>query len=143
MGYRAVRMFMFRGDRHMVTRVLEIGLRNLDEAVAEAMGVDVHLAHTYLETNYDNCQEKEFCINAYNSIAVELMRALNFYRFSNPDSTLSDVWLCGGGAGVDALCNVISETLDLSVHPAEKLLTGAEDVEQPYHFLQAVGITMD
>ena len=31
LGYRAVRMFMFRGDRHMVTRVLEIGLRNLDE----------------------------------------------------------------------------------------------------------------
>ena len=143
LGYRAVRMFMFRGDQHMVTRSLETGLRNVDEAVAEAMGVDIHLAHTYLENDYENGQEKKFCVSAYDRIAVELMRALNFYRFSNPDSTLSDVWLCGGGAGVKALRSAVSETLDLNVHSAEELLTGDERVQQPYHFLQAVGITMD
>ena len=142
-GYRAVRMFMYRGDQHIVTRVLETGLRTVAEAIAEALNVDIHLAHTFLERNYEDCQKKEFCMNAYNNLAVELMRALNFYRFSNPDSTLSDVWLCGGGAGIEALCGVISETLDLNIHPAEELISGGNRVLQCYNYLQAVGITMD
>ncbi|MBR4798731.1 MAG: pilus assembly protein PilM, partial [Clostridia bacterium] len=82
LGYRAVRMYMFRGDRHIVTRSLEIGLSALDDVIAGVYNVDPHLAHTYLLTNYENCQQKQECINSYNGIAVELMRALNFYRFS-------------------------------------------------------------
>ena len=42
-------------------------------------------------------------MNAYSNIAVELMRALNFYRFSNRDSALEHMWLCGGGAVIEPL----------------------------------------
>lgn len=143
LGYRAIRMFMYRGDRHMVTRVLETGIRSVDEAVAAAMGVDEQLAHTFLASNYEGVQERQFCIEAYNSLTVELMRALNFYRFSNPDSSLSDVWLCGGGAGNATLRKVISETLDLSVHPGEELVPGGEEVPKCNHLLQAVGVTLE
>ncbi|MCR5294054.1 MAG: pilus assembly protein PilM [Lachnospiraceae bacterium] len=121
LGYRAIRMYMFRGERHMVTRVLEIGLSILDEVLADAYSVDVHLAHTYLLTNYDGCQEKEVCMNAFSNIAVELMRALNFYRFSNPDSQIEDVWLCGGGAEIPQLCDAIRDTLGLQMHSAAEL----------------------
>ena len=75
----------------MVTRVLEIGMSSLDQVISEAYSVDVHLAHTYLISNYEDCQSKEYCMNAYGNMTVELMRALNFYRFSNPDSHLEDI----------------------------------------------------
>lgn len=65
MGYRSIRMFMYRGDQHMVTRVLETGLRSVDDAVSEALSVDVHLAHTFLASNYEGCQERQFCMSAY------------------------------------------------------------------------------
>lgn len=143
LGYQAIRMYMFRGDRHMVTRVLEIGLSSLDQVLAEDYNVDVHLAHTYLMSNYEDCQNKECCRNAYGNITVELMRALNFYRFSNPDSRLEDIWICGGGAMIRPLQQQISETLDLSIHQAEELLPASMQAEDAYALLQAIGITLE
>ena len=142
LGYQAIRMYMFRGDRHMVTRVLEVGMSSLDDVLAELYSVDVHLAHTYLMTNYDNCLQRPECIGAYDRIAVELMRALNFYRFSNPDSQLDDVWLCGGGAVIQPLQEAISETLDMQLHAAEELVPGGERIDGCNSLIQAIGIAM-
>ena len=142
LGYQSIRMYMFRGDRHMVTRVLEIGLSSIDNVIADAYNVDIHLAHTYLLTNYEDCLNKEFCQNAYSNIAVELMRALNFYRFSNPDSQLADVWLCGGGAVIGPLQQAVAVTLDMQIHQAAELLPGAGDLEDGNSMIQAIGVTM-
>lgn len=143
LGYQAIRMYMFKGDRHMVTRVLEIGLNNIDNVIAESMSVDVHLAHTYLLTNHENCQNADYCINTYNNIAVELMRAMNFYRFSNPDSQLNDIWLCGGGAIIEPLRKAIGETLDMQLHSAAELVDGGEALPDCHSLVQAVGITLE
>ena len=143
LGYQSIRMYMFRGDRHMVTRVLELGMNSLDQVIAEAYSVDVHLAHTYLLNNYEDCQSKDYCMNAYGTITVELMRALNFYRFSNPDSHLEDIWICGGGARIRPLQESIAETLDLHIHTAGELLPGGVALEEDYALLQAIGIAWD
>ena len=142
LGYHAIRMYMFRGDRHVVTRVLEIGLSSLDQVIGEYYNVDEHLAHTYLLTNYEDCQNQESCVNAYGNITVELMRALNFYRFSNPDSHLEDIWICGGGAMIAPLQRAIAETLDLHIHTAGELIP-SNPVEQDYALIQAIGIAME
>ena len=143
LGYQSVRMYMFNGERHMVTRNLESGLSSLDGVIADNYNVDVHLAHTYLLTNYDDCQNSEACRNAYGNIAVELMRALNFYRFSNPDSQLEHIWLCGGGAVIAPLRKAIADTLDMKVHQARELLPGGDQVEAGFELVQAIGVTMD
>ena len=143
LGHQAVRMHMFRGDCNTITRQLEFGLASIDQAIAEANNVDIHLAHTYLLTNHENCQNSPECLNAFSGIGVELMRALNFYRFSNPDSQLSDVWLCGGGAAIPALKEAIISTLsEMQVHTAAELLPG-EGVEQDYMLVQAIGAALD
>lgn len=143
LGFQSIRMYMFKKDRHVATRVLEVGMSRLDDVLADAYGVDTHLAHTYLMSNYDNCQDREECHTAYESIAVELMRAMNFYRFSNPNSVLSDLWLCGGGAVIQPLADTIGEMLDLQLHPATELVPGGEGVESCNSYVQAIGITME
>ncbi|MBR2528838.1 MAG: pilus assembly protein PilM [Blautia sp.] len=142
LGFEAVRMYMFRGDRHVATRVLEIGLSNLDRVISDIYSVDVHLAHTYLMSNYENCQARAECLAAYENIAVELMRALNFYRFSNRDSTLADLWLCGGGAVISSLSETIGEMLDINLHRAEDLVPEGEKLAECNTFVQAIGIAM-
>ena len=142
LGYRAVRIHMFKKDVYQATRVLEIGLSALDEVLADAYNVDVHLAHTYLLTNYDDCQSKDVCENAYHSIAVELIRALNFYRFSNPDSQLSHVYFCGGGANIPALKAAIAESADdLTFHDANELIPDRNDNTDTV--FQAIGAALD
>ena len=142
LGFQSIRMYMFKQDRHVATRVLEVGMSRLDDVLADAYGVDAHLAHTYLMSNYDNCQDREECHTAYESIAVELMRAMNFYRFSNPSSVLSDLWLCGGGAVIQPLADTIGEMLDLQLHPATELVPGGDAIESCNSFVQAIGIAM-
>lgn len=139
LGSQSIRMYMFKGGRHVVTRVLEVGLSTLDQVIADDQSVDTHLAHTFLLTNHEDCQNAECCRNTYGNISIELMRALNFYRFSNPNSQLNDLWLCGGGANLKPLCDVIAETLDINVHDFSELLAG---VDQASVFAQAVGITL-
>ena len=143
LGYQAVRMYMYRGDRHVATRVLEVGLSTIDDVLSDTYGVDIHLAHTYLMSNFEDCQNREECVTAYENIAVELMRALNFYRFSNPDSDLSDLWLCGGGAVIRPLTDMIGEMLDIRLHQAEELVNGGESIQECNSFVQAIGVTLD
>lgn len=141
LGYRAVRIHMFKDDVYQATRILETGLSALDDVIANAYNVDVHLAHTYLLTNYDGCQSKDICTNAYHNIAVELIRALNFYRFSNQGSQLSNVWFCGGGAHIQALKTAIAESAeDLTFHNACELIPGHDDNTNTV--FQAIGIAL-
>ena len=143
LGYQAIRMYMFHGPRHVTTRVMEIGLSSLDNIIAESKNVDPHLAHTYLLNNFEDCQNADFCRAAYDNISVELMRALNFYRFSNPDSQVNCVWLGGGGAEIEPLRKSISDTLDMEIRSASELLKGGNELADGYDFVQAVGITLD
>ncbi len=141
LGYQAVRMYIFRGERLIVTRIFDVGLSGLDDVLAEACSVDVHLAHTYLMTDYERCTRREECMSAYAGIATELARALNFYRFSNPEGNLEDIWLTGGGVKIAALTETLSESLDLEVHPASDLLPDST-IPDAESFIQAIGITM-
>ena len=143
LGYQSIRMHIFKGEMHEVTRVLETGLSTLDNVIADAYNVDPHLAHTYLLTNYDDCQNKDFCTNAFDNISVELMRAINFYRFSNPDSHLDDIWLCGGGAIIQPLRTAMENNLDIRLHPASELIGGGDKIENSRSFVQAIGVVLD
>ncbi len=144
LGYQSIRMYMFKGDKHIVTRVLETGLSVVDAAIADAYNVDEHLAHTYVVNNFEDCLSKEVCLNSFNNIAVELMRALNFYRFSNPDSALADIWLCGGGAYISALTAAIESGMEgMNIHSAEELLPGGRLLSDSNALVQAIGITQE
>ena len=142
LGYESIRMYMFKGDKHVATRVLEMGMSNLDNVLADTYGVDIHLAHTYLMSNFENCQQREECMNAYSNIAVELMRALNFYRFSNPDSSLEHMWLCGGGAVIEPLAETIGDMLNIQLHEAAELVPDGKKVTDCNSYIQAIGIAM-
>ena len=143
LGYESIRMYIFKEDRHEATRVLDMGLSALDDVLADAFGVEKHLAHTYLLRNFENCLEREECRTTYENIAVELMRAMNFYRFSNPNSMLSDIWLCGGGAAIGPLTDAIGEMLDMRLHTASELVPDGDDIPNCNAFIQAAGITFD
>ena len=123
-GFSSIRMYAFKGDKHLATNELESGLHSLDDTLAETYNVDPHIAHTYLLSNYDDCQNKEVCTSAFNNIGVELMRTMNFLRYSMQDSSLNDVWVCGGGANIPALLYALEDNLDMKIHHAGELLGG-------------------
>ena len=143
LGYQTIRMYIFKGEKHVVTRELDTGLSGLDQVLADAFNVDIHLAHTYFITDYENCSRREECLAVYDSIATELMRAINFFRYSNPESTLNDIWLCGGGAKIIPLQEAIADTLDMNLHPGSDLLPNPAGIPDAEAYIQAIGITLE
>ena len=122
LGSTSSRLFIFKGDRHQVTRVIERGMEHVEELLADTFHIDIHLAHTWLLANHEDCIHSEVCQDAFSQISVELMRALNFYQFSNPESRLEDIYICGGGASIVTMRQSLEENLDVKIHEAGELL---------------------
>ena len=122
LGSTSSRLFIFKGDRHQVTRVIERGMEQVEELLADTFHIDIHLAHTWLLANHEDCIHSEVCQDAFSQISVELMRALNFYQFSNPESRLEDIYICGGGASIVTMRQSLEENLDVKIHEAGELL---------------------
>ena len=143
LGSSSIRLYMFREGDYTAGRVIETGLSALKEIIAEVYHVDAHLAHTYMLTNHDNCLYHDACMELYQRIAVEVMRVLNFYLFSNRDSELNDVWVYGGGAAIAPLMDALTEQLDATLHPAAELCANDIADEESAVLLQAYGITQN
>ena len=124
LGSTSSRLLIFKGDRHQVTRIIERGMEQVEELLADSLHIDIHLAHTWLLTNHEDCVNSEICQDAFSQISVELMRALNFYQFSNPDSHLEDIYICGGGASIESMRESLKENLDVTIHDASELMDG-------------------
>lgn len=124
LGSTSSRLLIFKGDRHQVTRIIERGMEQVEELLADSLHIDIHLAHTWLLTNHGDCVNSEICQDAFSQISVELMRALNFYQFSNPDSRLEDIYICGGGASIESMRESLKENLDVTIHDASELMDG-------------------
>lgn len=122
LGSTSSRLFIFKGDRHQVTRVIERGMEQVEELLADNFHIDIHLAHTWLLANHEDCIHSEVCQDAFSQISVELMRALNFYQFSNPESRLEDIYICGGGASIATMRQSLEENLDVKIHESGELL---------------------
>ena len=101
-------------------------------------GIHFRNFQKYLLENYADCQTQEFSMEIYRAIAVELMRALNFYMFSTPDSELKDIWVCGGGGAIAPLLKTIDETLGVTVHTADELIRSETLMEDGYNYLADV-----
>lgn len=133
LGHSATRVYIFTGLRFEVSRVIEFGGIQLDNAIADAFHVDVHIARARKVANREGELELQACQDQYRAMAVDLMRGINFYRYSNPGSQLDTAWLCGGGSRIVPLVEQLSETLSMELHPISDLLAlfgaGAEQAD--------------
>lgn len=115
LGHRSIKFYIFEADRFENIRALDFGCEALDQAVADHFNVDEHVASTYLQSDYNGCTRLPQCVDIYNSIAVEVTKAVNFYRFNSGGGELRHIHLCGGGTRIDALVDTLQRQLALPV----------------------------
>ena len=131
LGHEAIRMHVFRGSVYEATRLVDIGGRDLDGAIADHMDVDPHVAASYRMNNYEDAQLLPECMELYNRAAVEVLRAIHCYGFNTPDSDLRDVYLCGGGAQMEPLTRTLRSQLELTVHDICELMPEGGELLYP------------
>ena len=141
-GHRGLRMYIYQGSEFRNRRTVSLGLGDLEQVIADERGVDIHMAHTHLMTNYQDAQSMQQCQDIYNRMAVEIMKSVNFYNYNNRDQSLHRICLCGGGAGIADLQEAICRTTDLELMNVTELIPGAEKMENPWIYARAVGCAL-
>jgi len=122
LGHQFTRVTVIWRDRVQATRQIALGGRNLDLAVSEELGVDAFLSNSYKTTNFQNVLELPAVASICDRIAVELLKVINFYQFTYRNSSLSGVYLVGGGAALPLLRQSIEDTVGLPLlDPADLL----------------------
>ena len=101
--------------------------------------MDIHLAHSYMRSDYNGVLEADYAREAYSRLAVEIMKAVNFYNYNNRDRELHDLYICGGGGGIEPMLRTIVETTRLTLPPVSELLSQQLSTEEPWTYLRAIG----
>ena len=121
MGYKTTKVEIFKEGVYEVTRTIESGAEDIVNVIAEYFDVDPHIATSYLESNRDNIQENDRCVDIYSNIATEVMRVMNYYNFENPDSTLDTLYYCGGASYIPRFVSEIGDMVTLDLKPLSSL----------------------
>ncbi len=113
-GHNSVRLFFYDGFTFEGLRVTDYGCNALDEAISGRFGVDAYMAATYRENNLNGANGIDDCRAVYGAIALEVLKAINFYRF-NGGGTLEHLHCCGGGAHNEVLMETLRNTLPITL----------------------------
>ena len=141
-GYNAVRMLFYRGDSFVTRRTVNLGTRDLVQTLSELRGVDTHMAHEHLRSNYENALNEPALLDLYHNMAVEIMKVANFYNYNNREQMLKRIYLCGGGTAITPLRDAISELTDIELCSAADWMPSSADIESPWLYVKAVGCAL-
>ncbi len=116
-GYSHTKIDMYKDGVFETGRVIDFGISSLVDVASELLYCDSHIALEYLKNNKDDVLNHPKMKDAYDYIAVEIMRAINYYTYENQENTLSTLYYFGGGYHFPMLIDSIKETVDLKVTP--------------------------
>ena len=139
LGYTAAYLYIYRGAFFESRREIDLGLNRLEQLVAEHCGVDIHVAHSYVLQNYNDVLSSDYAQSFYARIAVEVMKAVNFFNYNNRQQELTDLCLCSGGCNIGPLRQALAETTHLHLHTAQELLGDDVTLDEPWMYLRAIG----
>lgn len=140
LGHRGTLMHFLQGGMCVSVREIDLGLAELDRRIAEEMGVEIHTVRGYKQSNFNGVLDTEYAKEFYSRLAVEIMKAVNFYHYNNRDRELKELYLCGGGAAIRPLRETIAAAVKLKVKGGEELLAdGMRPAEEPWLYLRPIG----
>ncbi len=141
-GYSAIRMHILHGRRIVTQRTMELGLVDLVRSIADRKGVDTHLAATYMTSDFESVMSEPESLDLYHRMAVEIMKAVNFYNYNNREQTLQKIYLCGGGAAIGYIPAAIIEMTNLQICPVSGLIPDGQELKEPWLFAKAIGCAL-
>ena len=116
-GYTHTRIDMYKDGVFETGRVIDLGISSMVDVAADVLFCDKHIALEYLKNNKDDVLHHQKMKDVNDYIAVEIMRAINYYTYENQENTLSTLYYFGGGYHFPALIESIKEAVSLNVTP--------------------------
>ena len=142
LGHNGIRMHILQDGDFTTKRSVDLGLRDLEQTISDVRGVDIHMAHAHILSDYNDVLSEDVSAELFNRMAIEIMKAVNFYNYNNRERSLRRIYLCGGGVAVDQIRAAICRVTDLDVHNAEELLPQHDALEAAWLYIKAIGCAL-
>lgn len=136
-------LHFFVDGAYDVSRIIDIGMFDVDRALGEHRGIDAHAASAYRQAGLRDAEDWEAARGVCESIAVEVGRALNFYGFNNPQTSIDTVYTCGGGSLLDPLISMVGDHTDSELRSIVEIMPASEDAMIACRCSAAIGATMN
>ena len=142
-GFANTRIYIFQGEDLKATKTIEMGCRDVDSVIADYFNIDIYLAASYRETDHGGILESDICRAVYNRISLEVMKAINFYKYENRQSEFGDCFICGDCSDTEALVNNMLAYVRLNRESLDVILPeeckGLSDAPRA---LMSIGVTL-
>ena len=120
-GYATTDLYFFSGGKFDVLRTIEKGGRDINQALAEDLGMDEHIADAAKADDVNTVARSQRALDVCESIAVEIGRAVNFYGFNNPNTQLTALYGSGGEYLTTPLLDAVAGHTDIPLLDIETL----------------------
>ncbi len=115
LGYEFTKIDIYKGGVYDLTRTIELGMAHVEAAAGSFLKCESHSARMRMRENEKGVLDSEQVRGVFDSIAVEVMRAVNYYTFENPENTLDNFYIYGGGARYKQFEDAIKNAVPLNI----------------------------
>ncbi len=123
-GHHTTRVDIFQEGKFVMGKDIDIAGALIDETIAAAQNVDAYVARTRKEANMDKVLTSEAANDAYQALAIEVMKILNFYSYTdNSDGgPLEHLYYCGGSSVIEPLRTALLKSTGMTLHHVFRLV---------------------
>lgn len=144
-GHSTTRVNFFVDGNFVMGKDIDIAGALIDQTIADNQQIDAFAARTRKEANMNKVQSAEFLNDAYQTLAIEVMKIVNFFNYSDTTEggTLEHLYYCGGSGVIEPLRTCLLKATGMTMHHVHRLvkLDGAS-VEQALYCTLAAGAAM-
>ena len=115
LGFSATRINIFSDGVFDTARTIETSCRDIVAKIADIKNCHEKIAAQHMMNNADNILEDPQIREVCSSIAVDVMRAVNYYSYEKRENNLETIYVCGGGAAIKPLIEELIDNVPLKV----------------------------
>ena len=123
-GHQSTRVNIFVDGNFVMGKDIEMAGALFDETIAAEQKVDAYVAHTRKEANMNKVLTEEFLSDAYQALAIEVMKIVNFYAYTDNSEggELEHLYYCGGSSVIETLRTTLLKATGMTMHHVYRLV---------------------
>ena len=128
-GHNTTRVNFFVNGTFVMGKDIDMGGALIDQTIADNQQIDAYAARTRKEANMNGILTSDIANDAYQVLAIEVMKIVNFFTYSDTSKgdSLTHLYYCGGSSVIEPLRNAILKATGMTLHHAHRLVN-MEDV---------------
>lgn len=123
-GHNLTRVSIFADGNFVMGKTIEMAGALVDETIAAEQQVDSYVARTRKEANMNKVLSSDYCQEAYQALAIEVMKTVNFFSYTDTTEggRLEHLYYCGGSSVIEPLRTALLKSTGMTLHHVYRLV---------------------